>query len=102
MLGLHRSKPGCKPRIYSNVVEQHTLLMASIVQSFLREDMEAQREIYRSVQEADRVNVKILLRDCLRKNDIQCQISKLANEEITALINAIRTVGADKIGRAHV
>lgn len=72
------------------------------LQGFLREDMETQREIYRSDQEADRVSVKRLLRDCLRKNDIQRQISKLAPEETSALISAIKLVSFGYSSTSHV
>ncbi|OCB89265.1 kinase-like protein [Sanghuangporus baumii] len=56
---------------------------------FLREDIESQREMYKSDQEADRINVKRLLRDSLRRSDVRQQLSKLTPDEFAALRSAI-------------
>lgn len=61
-------------------------------QVFLREDIEAQREIYLSDREVDRVNLKRLLRDCIRRNDSQQLLSDMTSEMIFALRDAVDLV----------
>ncbi|EJD04727.1 kinase-like protein [Fomitiporia mediterranea MF3/22] len=56
---------------------------------FMREDIETQREIYKADHNADLGNLKRLLRDCLRKNDLSQQLSRLSPQEVSALRSAI-------------
>lgn len=66
-------------------------------QVFLKEDIESQREMYKYDQEADRTNLKRLLRDSLLRNDVQHQISKLTPEESAALRSAVSLVRASSL-----
>ena len=65
------------------------------------EAIESQREIYEADRKADSVNLKRLLRDCLRQEDIHNEVLDLAEHEFFSFKNALQLVRNERIHMVH-
>ncbi|KAI5117272.1 hypothetical protein M0805_001002 [Coniferiporia weirii] len=66
----------------------------AFVQSYeddlVREDIEAHREIYVSERRVDSVNLRRLLRDCLRRDDLQQLLINMTRRELLSIQGAVK------------